>query len=579
VASGRATWHRCSGRDAHPAHREEHRRGFWTEGHRPIAFIEAHCVYPDGPRVGEKVGRTGTLDAEGRPNGMLPWQREATFEAFRLRDDGHRRYRRVLVGVAKKNSKTVWAGWLALYVLFDNLQRTGQIPCAAASEDQADLVFGHAKQTCQLSASLNQLTGGEGRSSTRFDAEIQVPSQQGKALKRVAVGGGNLDGRNIVFVVLDELHEWKTPKSQETYTVLLRGTVLNPDSIVFMITTAGFDEDTIEGRMYAHGKAVERGEAVDPSFLFIWYEAPEGCDLRDRAAWSQANPSASAPGYPLTFERYLEELDDPETTEAVARRYLLNQHTDVEELWLPEGITWDSLEHRGPDGEPEPFSVRPANKRLGIRTVCSIDAATNVDSTAIAWWEAVGAGDELRVRGKVRVWERPLDPMTGRPVAPDKWTLPQHEVKAHLYAMWFGTDGRDWWAKDGLCACGCEEAFRPMGFIKIGADPARITWGLESWRQDGLPIQEIPQTDQRAVRGFQAWYALLATRRYEHDGSAALARHVRNSSVRFAASGGQRIDRKGGSVRKPNDSVPPQWMNAYLLLEPEEAEVVPQVFI
>ncbi len=554
VEEGRVEWHQCDGRDAHPAHRDLHKRGFWTEGYRAVRFIEEFCTYPDGPKVDQFVGS------------MIPWQREATYQLLRVRDDGHGQYRRALIGVAKKNNKTGWIGWLALYFLVDNRQRSGQIVCAAASEEQADLVFGYAKRVAESSEVLRQLTGGEGRAALRFEREIQVKGLSGKALKRVAVGGGNLDGRNILRAIEDELHEWRTPKSEQTHTVLNRGTILNPDSLVIMITTAGFDTDTIEGRLYEYGKRIQAGEFSDETFLFLWYEAPEiasgrykgpfegragePIDYRSREGWEAANPSA---GYTVTYDRYLEDLNDPQMTEAVARRYHLNQHTNVEVLWLPK--PWAAY-------KAEKFPPFDPTKRL----VAGVDGAVEVDSMALSVWETDGRGSSMRVRSRTWAWEAPLGP-DGRPE--EGWMVPFEEVTFHLYSMHFGTSLEAVpWARRGKCVH-CDEAFEPHEFEAVGCDPSRIATLMREWELEGVPVVKIPQ-GQRMAQGFSTFFALLKTDRFEHDGDTVVERHIKNSTVRLDGEGNQRIDRRRTSQRKPNDSAVSNVICAYLVSEPED---------
>ncbi|CAB4166861.1 Terminase large subunit, Lambdalikevirus-type [uncultured Caudovirales phage] len=597
VAAGRARWHQCDGADAHPSHRAAHRAGFWTEGYRVVAFIEAVCVYPDGPKVGQIVET------------MIPWQRELTYQLFTLRDDGHRQYRRALVGVAKKNNKTGFASWIALYCAVDTSTTTGQIVCAAASEDQADLVFSYTKSVAEASPILKELTGGDtgSRACLRFEREIQVVGMPMKSLKRLAVGGGNLDGRPIYVAIEDELHEWLTPKSIQTHTVLNRGTILNPDSIVVMITTAGADPESIEATLYEYGKKLESGEIEDETFLFVWYEAPETAsgafvgrgpyeraegepiDYRSLEGFLAANPSE---GFTVTYARYLEDLKDPTMSEGIARRYHLNQHTTGSEPWLPESRSWDSW------AVPE-LVIRPGTTDRTVRTVASIDASTKWDSTAISWWE-IARDDELpdvdeeleldleegeqedqgprlalprnvRVRSKSRVWERPRDPMTGQPVA--TWNVPLEELEHHLYAMHFGTARREAWTLDGACRC-CGEVFEPLHLEAIGYDPAFLDLQVNSmWRPAGLPMVEIPQTDQRMVAGFQALITLLAQDRLEHDGNPAVKRHVGNAIARDALrTRGRRLDRPKTSVRRPIDAASTLVMNAYLALQAATAK-------
>ena len=405
----------------------------------------------------------------------------------------------------------------------------------------------------------------------RWDREILVPSKPGASLRRLASGGGNLDGPNLYFRARDEIHEWTTNKNETTYTVISQGGALRAQPLIVDITTAGWDRETIAYRAYEHALKVMEHPELDPTLFAVWWEAPTVCsgewagkgpyegaageavDYRSEEGWRGANPAA---GYTVSYERYLEDLADPEMTEGVARRYRLNQWTDAQDIWLPK--PWDSYRAQSP------YAIDPAR-----RTVAFIDASTRYDSTGIVWADAEPDDDGgLRVRVKARAWERPLDD-AGHPL--DGWSVPFIEVRAHLYSLHFGTRaGEAWTADDGTCGCGCGETFAPLGFEAIGFDPARITLMTEEWRTAGLPMVDVPMTDQRMVPGFQSLFQLLKGDRFEHDGDTTLARHVGNSAVRWAASGGQRLDRKQRTERRHNDLAVGLVGCAYLLDKGEE---------
>ena len=534
ISAPGAAWHQCDGGDIQAAHQNVHRRGFWTGGARVIAWIETLCVYPDGP-------------LQGRPVELIPWQREAIFQLFMLRADGLRQYRRALWGVAKKNAKTTIGAWLALYFLAGDDEPTPVIPCAAANDDQADLVFNAAKMTAELSPQLALIT-------ERWEREILVPSRPGARLLRVAAGGGNLDGKNISVAIFDELHEWTTAKSTTTFTVLNRGMIARRQPLAFMITTAGWDQETIAYQLYDYGRKVNAGEIDDPTFFFLWYEALETAgDYRSHAAFDAANPSA---GVTVSYERFLEDSRPP-MKEHEARRYHLNQWTEVEAAWLPPGA-WEACAHDDVVIEPGP----------GRRLVAAIDAATKHDSTALV----VALLEGARVRVRARLWERPADPMTGQPR--EDWRLPIDELGHHLRSLHFGTATEGDWCEAGACRC-CGEPFPPLGFESVGYDPAFISWEAGRWAEDGLPMVEIPQTAQRMVPASQALYERIAQGLLEHDGDPALARHIRNAVATESSAGGWRLAK--GKARKPMDAAIATAMCLYLLSQPVE-DVEPHIY-
>jgi phage terminase large subunit-like protein len=569
MKEGSATFHRCDGSQAHPAHREAHRAGFWTEGHRVIAFIEGYCVFPEGPQ-------------QHKPALVVPFWAEILVELYRLADNGLRQYRASLIGLPKKNAKSTYVAWLGLYHTLADDEPSPKNVCAGANDDQADLVFNHAKETAEHGDAARDATPDMNLKTLteRWDREILVPSKPGAVLRRVASGGGNLDGPNLYFRALDEIHEYTTPKNNDTYRVLFQGGALRRQPLFVMITTAGWDKDTLAGRQYERGKVLEDDPTIAPEFLFLWFEAPEiasgewagkgpfevgkgeRLDYRSEEAWRAANVGAGQiPG--LTYERYLEDLrTDVEMTEAVARRYRLNQWTETEESWMP--APWQSYRAE--------FTIGP-----GTRNVCAIDASTHYDATAVTWWGIEGMGEGMVARSKSRVWERPTGP-DGEPV--DDWSVPFIEVKAHLYSMHHGTRHEaESWCREGVCIC-CGQAFEPMRFEAIGFDPARVTYMTEEWRLDGLPMVEVPQ-GKRMAEGFQAFFQLLVEHRFEHDGDEVVARHIRNSAVKLDAEGNRRLDRKNTSRRRANDAAITQVLCAYLLRTPPEVvkEIPLQIFI
>jgi phage terminase large subunit-like protein len=571
MRAGTAIWHQCDGAGVWPAHRQIHRAGFYTEGHLVLTFIRNYCVFPEGPKAGQ-------------PAELMPFWDEIILQLYMLRDDGLRIYRRALIGVPKKNNKTTMLGWLSAYHTVADTEPSPVNVCAAAGDDQADLVFEALKATCE---------GGDGAKlgadpfnlkakTERFEREVQSKDNGGRC-RRLASAGGNLDGPNLYFRALDEIHEWRTAKNIQTYTVLSQGGALRAQPLLVMITTAGWDRQSLAWRIYQHGQRVAEKPSLDPAFFFVWYESPElaagewagkgpyekkkseRLDYRSKEAWYGANPAA---GYTVDYERYLEDLGDPEMTEAVARRYRLNQWTETQESWLPS--PWDSYR------ASRPYAIRAQSER---RRVVVIDGSRRYDSTAVLWAE--GRKDEdglMHVRVKLRAWERPIDPRTGSPQ--EDWSIPYDEVRGHLQALHFGTRGRETWSKDGACVC-CEQVFEPLQEEAIGFDPAYLSQFADDLKGEGLPFVEIPQSDVRMVKGFNQLFELLKDGRFEHDGDQVLSRHVANSTARWARSGaGQRLDRPTGTDRREIDAAITLEMAAYLLsLPPPERNQGPQIFL
>lgn len=470
---------------------------------------------------------------------VLAWQRMVILAMFAVGADGMRLVRWALVGIAKKNGKTELCAALALFFAFgpsgpdDEAEPSAIVVCAAGNDDQADLIFGAAKTMAELSPTLRQIL-------ETYEAEILCPSLPGSKIVRVAAAAkktsSTLDGKNVYVVICDELHCWEGNGARVVWDTLTNGTVTRRQPMVIQITTAGFDPETICGEQYDYGVAVASGEVVDPAFLFWWVEAPKGADHRNPAVIAAANPSF---GEIMNIEFYLDQLT--KKTEAVFRRYFLNQWTDSAESWLDQG-QWEAM------------SIGPFLFAKGSALWTGTDAATKHDSTAHVtgqWhdchpkckgWNAADAErakagkPSRKLRLQAKIWERPYDPRTRRPV--DDWRLPIAEVENFL---------RDLSTEFGI---------GPRGLRACGYDPALFERSAQQLETEGLPMEEVPQSDARMVPASQGLYQLITEALLEHDGNEVFARHLR-SAVAVQARGGNGGYRlaKGKSRKKMDAAV------------------------
>ena len=478
-------------------------KGALSLGWRVIRFIETFCVFTDGRWIGQ-------------PFVLQPWQKAILWALFATGPDGLRVFRWALIGLPKKQGKTELMAALALYFLIADDEPSPLIACAAASEEQADLVFGAAKRMCEMSDKLKDVTDV-------WDKEITVPGRPGARLVRVAAAAGTNDGKNLSVVIIDELHEWKAGKGESVWNVLTNGLGARHQPMVLQITTAGFDEETICWRQYDYGLKVAQGELRDPAYFFYWQSAPAHLAWDSDAAITVANPNLGVTVLlPFFADQRLKK------TQAVFQRYFLNRWTAAEAEWLPAGA-WAKCAAPG-------IRLRP-----GLPTWVAVDAATKVDSTAVV----VGQREGERLRVACRIWERPWDPRSNRPL--EEWRLPIDEVKTHLHRL--------------------HRRFQPEW---IGYDPAWITWAAAELEERGLPMIEIPQTNARMVPGAQGLYTLVLQGQLEHDGNPTLARHIANAVARQVEGGGFRLAKN--KARKAMDAAVALAMVVYLAYGEEGPE-------
>jgi phage terminase large subunit-like protein len=442
-----------------------------TSGFFVIRWIESNCVHTNGEWIGKHFR-------------LLPWQKRFILRLFTQDEDGERQYRWSLLGVPKKNGKTELAAALALYFLIGDGEPSPFVVCAAASEDQADLVFGAAKTMCELSSTLAPIT-------ERWDKEITVPSIPGAKLRRVAAAAGTNDGLNISALVCDELHEWVGRKGEQVWNILTNAFGARRQPMVLQITTAGYDKETVCGRQYDKGRAIERGEIQDERFLFEWWEAEAGANHREPATWAACNPSY---GVLVHEDFFADQLT--KKTEAVYRRYFQNEWTQTEEIWVPHGV-WERCQ-----------SSLELDPSLPLRV--GIDIGLKHDSAAVACAQLV----EGRLVCRTRVWSNPYPREHSQH---HQWRLNIAEVENYLAALYerFKVPATE---IDGKVIPGPEFSYDPHFFERS----AQILEG------NGLAMVEYPQSDARMIPASQNLYELIVTGRLAHDGDATLRAHIHN---------------------------------------------------
>jgi phage terminase large subunit-like protein len=275
---------------------------------------------------------THTGDFAGQPFNLRPWQeRDIIRPLFRTGKDGRRVYRTCLLMLPRKNGKTELAAAIAVYsLLFDSKQ--GEIYLAAADRDQAGKVF---------QAMLAML-----RQDPELEAKVDIVESQkrivhrasGSFCKAISAEAYSKHGFNASVVIYDELH---CAPNRELYDVLVtsQGGRLQP--LMIVISTAGYDRQSILWELYAHAQNVRADPSIDPTFLPILYEAPPEADWTSERVWKKANPA-------LGDFRSLEEMriacqraQQIPAQEMTFRQLYLNQWTESSARWIPLAA-WDA---------------------------------------------------------------------------------------------------------------------------------------------------------------------------------------------------------------------------------------------
>ena len=341
-----------------------------SQGPHVAAFAEAYCRHTKGRWAGEPVV-------------FEDWQQAFLDEAFKLDKDGRRVYQRVLFGIPRKNGKSTLAATLALYMAGADGEAGAEVIVAAGSRDQAAVVYDQARGFVEANPDLG----------AHFDTQrFVILGPSGSVIKRIAADGKLQHGLNPSAIVVDELHSFQTPRQEELWNALTTATGARSQPLTLAITTAGYDRQSILGRLYAAGLRM-KGVHYEPGltiakdeaagFLMWWYGLGDKDDPTDESLWMKANPASWIDMPVLTAQH-----DSPTVDELAFQRLHLNKWTSTRSSWLPAGL-WESLWEPGAE-IPEGASVYMA-----------LDVGLVHDSTALAIaWKR----DDGRILVQATVW-------------------------------------------------------------------------------------------------------------------------------------------------------------------------------
>ena len=219
----------------------------------------------------------------GDPIELEPWQVFVLTTVFGwVRPDGRRRFRRSYVEVPRGNGKSALSSAVGLYMLAADSEGGAEIYSLATTRDQARIVFGDAQAMARKSAGFR----------SRFGVEVGAHNMNvmktGSKFEALSAEGSTLDGLNIHFGCIDELHAHKT---RTVYDVVETGTGKRDNSLLWVITTAGSNRAGICYEVRTFVTRLLDGVFEDDSQFGIIYGLDEGDDWVTEASLIKANPN------------------------------------------------------------------------------------------------------------------------------------------------------------------------------------------------------------------------------------------------------------------------------------------------
>lgn len=293
----------------------------------------------------------------GKPYFMEPHEIAVAGNVFGwIREDGTRRFREVYEQVARKNSKTTFGAALCNYTLHCDNEPGAQVISCAADRDQASLAFGIAKR----------MTRNEPELATRSQIYQKSIVVGGSSYKAISADAHTKHGYNPHWVLDDELH---AQPNRDLIDVLKTGMGARLQPMMFHITTAGYNRESICYEVYDYAVKVRDGIIADRAFLPVIFEVEADQDWMDETLWPNANPNlGKSVSWEFLRAEFAKARESP-AFENTFRRLYLDQWTEQESRWISMD-KWDRC-----DGK-----LRELNGRT---CYAGLDLAATTDTSAL----------------------------------------------------------------------------------------------------------------------------------------------------------------------------------------------------
>ncbi|CAK0778936.1 putative Protein YmfN [Gammaproteobacteria bacterium] len=249
---------------------------------------------------------------------------------------------------------------MGLYLLFADKEPGAEVYSAATKRDQARIVHGEAIRMVRASPALSSRIA-------IFRDNLSVEKTASK-FEPLGADEDTLDGLNVHGAIIDELHAHKT---RGVLDVIDTATGSRRQPLLFEITTAGFDRQSVCWEQHEYGRNVLEGLVKDDSFFCFVASIDDDDDWRNREVWIKANPNLGISVKIDDLERKAEKAKELPASQNAFRRLHLNQWTEQEDRWI-EMEGWKRC-----DAPVDPDELK------GLECYGGLDLSSTTDVTAV----------------------------------------------------------------------------------------------------------------------------------------------------------------------------------------------------
>lgn len=263
----------------------QERRFFFDQkkANKAIKFIETFCHHCEG--------RNDLIKLE-------LWQKALVSAIFGIVDEnGVRQFREVIIIVARKNGKSLFASAIANYCLFLEGEYGAKIFCVAPKLDQADIIYNDIWQTVSSEPELERLI-------QRRKSDYYVESTN-SSVKKIAFNAKKSDGFNPSLTICDEIASWPGDAGLKQYEVMKSALGARLQPLILSISTSGYINEGIYDELLKRATRFLLGDSKEKRLLPILYMIDDVTKWNDINELRKSNPNL---GVSVSVDYLLEEI-------------------------------------------------------------------------------------------------------------------------------------------------------------------------------------------------------------------------------------------------------------------------------
>lgn len=291
------------------------------KANRAIRFIERYCHH--------SKGRNDLLKLE-------LWQKALVSVMFGIVDEnGNRQFREIVLIVARKNGKSLFAAAVAEYMSYSDEEYGAEVYCLAPKLEQAEIIYSCFWQMCQQEEAARIRI--KRRKSDFYIEDTNT------VIKKIAFNAKKSDGFNPHLVVCDEIASWVGDAGKKQYEVMKSALGARRQPMILSCTTSGYVNEGIYDELFKRGTRFLLGDSKEKRLLPVFYMIDDEDRWNDINELKKSNPNLDVS---VSTDYMLEEIAVAEGSLSKKAEFMTKYcciKQSSEQAWLATRIVNDAV--------------------------------------------------------------------------------------------------------------------------------------------------------------------------------------------------------------------------------------------